>query len=515
MLNQSQALIKNLLGCSLLAIACGGCGAQSGAVPSTTSESATAEPATAELAKDKKLRDIDEALKIAQDSGRDVLVNFTGLSWCQFCILLERQVLSKPEFAAAAEHFVIVELDFPENLEGDGSTKDSNFPKAARQKYRTWQSKYLVPAFPTMVVMDARGVPLAYTGYEEGISPASLLKELEEIRQARIKRDLLLQQAEHQTGSERAASLDAALECIAPRMGTVKERNGDALLSWYGETIAEINRLDTDGKLNLQSKYKQRQQALQEFTDSEKVFEKLKKFKSSKDALAYVDKLLPTINDPEIALRLELARHFYLESDNQHTTALENARRLLERTDLTRDQRDHLKFRVAFNLKNLGQFTESAAEFDELIAANQDRPSEQLKFLANKAWFLHYGAEAGGDRGAAIKAFQDWRAHDKPGSDGWETATWGLSIQHQKAGEFPAALELRQELLKVEETPERLLDVAETYISLGQKPEAAKELAKAENLMASISKDPAADKSRAEQVATRTRDLKQRMNQAN
>ncbi|MFO0918849.1 MAG: thioredoxin family protein [Planctomycetaceae bacterium] len=467
----------------------------------------------------RRLKSLDEGLKAAQASGRDVLVNFTGLGWCHYCTLLERQVFSQPEFSDIADHFVLVELDFPASwgdgeTDQEGSASDPNLPEAMRQQYRAWQSKYLITGFPTMVVMDARGKPIAYSGYEKTISPDSLRKELAEFRQTRISRDDHLQQAEKQAGLERAASLDAALEGFAPQLGSLKERNGDPLLSWYGDTISEILRLDAQDELGLRTKYEQRQTALQQFIDSEKVFIKLKKFKSHKDAIAYVDRILPEIHDDAVALRLELARQVYLEWDNQSPAALENARRLLERTDLTRDERDHLKFRVAFSLKNLGRFVESAAQLDEIIDANQDRPDQQLKFLNHKAWFLHHGAETGDDRQAAIAAFRKWRDHCEPHSEDWQTATWGLAIQYQKSGQFSDAMTLRQELVEFDESPESLLDLAETYISLAKNLEAEQTLAKAKQLMASIAGDSSEDKMRAERFTTRALELKQRIKSA-
>jgi tetratricopeptide (TPR) repeat protein len=177
--------------------------------------------------------------------------------------------------------------------------------------------------------------------------------------------------------------------------------------------------------------------------------------------------VLPTVTDAKMRWRLEYARQVRLEWDKQHAAAIENARRLLSRTDLSRDQRESLQDRIAFNLTESGRYGEAVALMDELIAANDDRPNRQLKYLATKAWYLDAAARDGGDRTQATVAFERLRERCRPGSDDWETATWGLALQLQAAQRFREALALRRELVASNPAPELLLDLAETQASLG------------------------------------------------
>src|SRR3954468_15506718 len=79
--------------------------------------------AAADEPANKWLRRIDEAQRIAATNNKDLLINFTGSEWCAHCIELEREVLSKQEFAVAENDFVLVELDFPNDRDQLGELK--------------------------------------------------------------------------------------------------------------------------------------------------------------------------------------------------------------------------------------------------------------------------------------------------------------------------------------------------------------------------------------------------------
>ncbi|HUY35306.1 MAG TPA: thioredoxin family protein [Pirellulales bacterium] len=466
------------------------------------------------------VRSIDEALKPAQESGKDVLINFTGHGWCHYCTLLERAVFAQPEFAAATEHFVLVEIDFPsaasETDEGGKVTSDDTAETSKIKRYRAWQSQYLVPGMPTVVVTDAYGKPVGYAGYEKGITPTSFLNQVEKYRAARLARDRELKEADGKAGKERAAHLDAALECVAQYLGRLEDRKGDPLLNWYPDVVAEIRRLDADDALGLRGKYDRRRQDLESFVEAERVFAKLTDFtlKSEyKEALAYIEQVLPAVSDPKMIWRLVGAREFYFEQDKQHSAAIDHARRLLAGWELTRDQREYLQDRIAYNLKNLGRCAEATSQFDELIEANDDRPAQQLKYLNRKAFYLHHAADAAGDRTEAIIAFQRFRERCELHSEEWQTATWGLSMQFQKSMRFREALALREELVAVEKTPEWLLDLVETQISLGLTEEAAQGLDSADRSIRLIPAVRKEDKDRAERLNTRLRDLRRKLGQ--
>jgi len=59
------------------------------------------------------LTDPEKAKELAQRENRPILLLFTGTQWCGVCIILEKNVLSRPEFAAfAKERLVLVKVEF-------------------------------------------------------------------------------------------------------------------------------------------------------------------------------------------------------------------------------------------------------------------------------------------------------------------------------------------------------------------------------------------------------------------
>lgn len=93
--------------------------------------------------------DLDAARQKAAAEGKALLLDFTGSDWCGWCIRLRKDVLSKPEFEAyAADKFVPVEIDVPQN---------PKFDAALRQRNQQLCEKYHVSGFPTVMVLTPEG----------------------------------------------------------------------------------------------------------------------------------------------------------------------------------------------------------------------------------------------------------------------------------------------------------------------------------------------------------------------
>src|SRR5205085_12261338 len=58
--------------------------------------------------------DLKKAQAEAKSSNKLVFLDFTGSDWCGYCIRLDKEILSKPEFKDYAnKNLVLVEVDFP------------------------------------------------------------------------------------------------------------------------------------------------------------------------------------------------------------------------------------------------------------------------------------------------------------------------------------------------------------------------------------------------------------------
>jgi len=101
------------------------------------------------------------ALKEAATSHKPILADFTGSDWCGWCIKLDKDTFSKPEFAKfASEKLVLLEVDFPQGKEQSAAVKKQN---------EELQQKFGVEGYPTLVLIDENGKEIARNvGYLEG-----------------------------------------------------------------------------------------------------------------------------------------------------------------------------------------------------------------------------------------------------------------------------------------------------------------------------------------------------------
>jgi protein disulfide-isomerase len=102
----------------------------------------------------------DEALAQAKESGKYVLVDFTGSDWCGWCKKLDKEVFGKKEFKEYAEqNLVCVLIDFPRQKPQSNKQKEAN---------QALMEKYAVQGFPTILLFSPQGDVAATTGYEPG-----------------------------------------------------------------------------------------------------------------------------------------------------------------------------------------------------------------------------------------------------------------------------------------------------------------------------------------------------------
>jgi len=119
------------------------------------------------------LTSYDQAQKEAQSKNRLLLMDFTGSDWCGWCIMLDKEVFSKPEFKEYAnKNLVLLELDFP---------RTKKMPPETTAQNERLLMKYGIQGFPTVVVFDSSGKPLGALGYQAG-GPQAFIAELERLR---------------------------------------------------------------------------------------------------------------------------------------------------------------------------------------------------------------------------------------------------------------------------------------------------------------------------------------------
>jgi thioredoxin-related protein len=117
--------------------------------------------------------DYAASLEKAKADNKMVLLDFTGSDWCGWCVKIDNEIFSKPEFQEyAAKNLELVELDFPRKKSLPADVKAQN-EKLARE--------YRIEGFPTIIVLNAKGKKVGELGYMQG-GPKAFIAELEKLK---------------------------------------------------------------------------------------------------------------------------------------------------------------------------------------------------------------------------------------------------------------------------------------------------------------------------------------------
>jgi thioredoxin-related protein len=128
------------------------------------------------------LTDLPKAQAQAKKENKLVMLDFTGSDWCGWCIRLNKEVFSKPEFAEyAKKNLVLVEVDFPRNKKQTEAQKEAN---------QALQKQYKIDSYPTLIVLNPEGRQVATLSYDDAVekpgplkaSPKPFIAKLEELK---------------------------------------------------------------------------------------------------------------------------------------------------------------------------------------------------------------------------------------------------------------------------------------------------------------------------------------------
>jgi len=104
--------------------------------------------------------DFTKASTNASQAGMYMLLDFSGSDWCGWCMKLDKEVFSKPDFKVFAKtNLVCVLVDFPRQKKQSKKLKDQNSELA---------KKYSIRGYPTVLVLAPDGSLIGTTGYQEG-----------------------------------------------------------------------------------------------------------------------------------------------------------------------------------------------------------------------------------------------------------------------------------------------------------------------------------------------------------
>ena len=117
--------------------------------------------------------DYAKALAQAKAEKKLLLMDFTGSDWCGWCIKLDKEVFSKPEFKEyAKQNAVLLEVDFPNAKPQTKKLKEQN---------EKLQTEHSIKGYPTIVVLNSEGKKVGELGYMEG-GPKAFIAELDKLK---------------------------------------------------------------------------------------------------------------------------------------------------------------------------------------------------------------------------------------------------------------------------------------------------------------------------------------------
>ena len=113
------------------------------------------------------LTDLDTAKEQAAREHKQILLYFTGSTWCPPCIALHHEVLATPEFTEYAKNFVLDRT--PEKITANPALK----------KLMELKERYGVAGYPTLLVLTSTGEDKGRVfGYEQGMGSQKFLAPL-------------------------------------------------------------------------------------------------------------------------------------------------------------------------------------------------------------------------------------------------------------------------------------------------------------------------------------------------
>lgn len=117
--------------------------------------------------------DYKKALEKAKAEKKMVFMNFTRSDWCPFCIKLDKEILSQPEFEKFADaRLVLLKIDFP---------RRTPLPPQFKKQNDDLAMQYKIEEFPALIILNSDGKTVGRLGYMEG-GPSAMIAALNKFR---------------------------------------------------------------------------------------------------------------------------------------------------------------------------------------------------------------------------------------------------------------------------------------------------------------------------------------------
>ena len=102
-----------------------------------------------------------EAVELSKETGKPIMLMFTGSDWCMWCQRLEMEVFQRPEFNQWSDKVIKIRIDFPAGHELPQNAKAQN------EVLKNWYTDF-VNSYPTCLFVEPTGRVIGTTGYVAG-----------------------------------------------------------------------------------------------------------------------------------------------------------------------------------------------------------------------------------------------------------------------------------------------------------------------------------------------------------
>jgi len=325
------------------------------------------------------LTDLEQGRRQAREEGKDLLVLFTGTSWCYHCGELDYDVLNRADFARIANTLVLVKLEFP--------FSHDLLPAENKDQYIAWRREFGIVGFPTLFLADSQGRPYVVTG-NTGEPVKEYVAQLEGLQVNRSRRDSALEAASKATGLDAAKHLNQALDAVAAGFDPDFKTTEGSYLAWFYRP--EIDRLlaaDPDDALGLKAKYR----AILDNTEQKRVDALLEQLATTRReqgedaAIELVRSELGRADSHAVADQLRVSLVDYLASAERYSEALEAATQFAALPQVEPNRRRIFRQQAASYLKKLGRLEEALAMLEAAIHEVGESHPRALRTYQTKA----------------------------------------------------------------------------------------------------------------------------------
>jgi thioredoxin-related protein len=124
------------------------------------------------------LKDFELAKKESKESGKPILLYFSGSDWCGICIKLKRDLFETQTFEKyASDNLILMQADFPRMKKNQLDEKEKKQNELLADKYNSQG------VFPHLLLLNSEGKVLKEWLGDPKVKPEGFIEQLKKCKQ--------------------------------------------------------------------------------------------------------------------------------------------------------------------------------------------------------------------------------------------------------------------------------------------------------------------------------------------